>query len=63
MPTNTITDKIAKYISEQKISVNQVSKDTQIAKEKLQVPPQSGLNAEEMLSLCNYLHITPEKFK
>lgn len=63
MSTNTITDKIAEYISEQKISVNQVAKDTQIAKEKLQVPPKAGLNAEELLSLCNYLHIMPEKFE
>lgn len=63
MPDSTITDKIAEYILEQKISVNQVAKDTQIAKEKLQMPPKSSLNAEELLSLCNYLHITPEKFE
>jgi hypothetical protein len=56
-----ITEAIAKYISENKLSVTQIEQDTGIDLIKLQPGCREHLASEEMLYLCQYLRIRPER--
>lgn len=53
--------KIAKYICENHISVEQVSRDTGIAEAKLINRSEENLSATELLEVCVYLNIRPEQ--
>ena len=57
-----ITNSLVHYIHENRISVSQVSADTKIPQEKLKLQTKDVLSAEEMLVLCQYLHVKPEDF-
>jgi len=56
-----ITEAIAKYISDNKISIEQVSSDTEIEVQKLQLNSKSILSSQEMLTVCSYLRVSPEE--
>ena len=56
-----ITEAIAKYISDNKISLEQVSSDTEIDAEKLELNSKYILSSQEMLTVCSYLRISPEE--
>ena len=57
-----VTKEIAKYILEQKISVDMIEKELHIPKRKLDAGTEENLTAEEFLMLCVYLKICPESF-
>ena len=56
-----ITEAIAKYISDNKISLEQVASDTKIDSEKLKLNSRYILSSQEMLTVCSYLRISPEE--
>ena len=58
-----ITDDLSKYISENMLSVMQISADTGINKDKLSYGTEQILTAEELLVLCRYLNVRPEDFR
>jgi len=62
MTEKNVTNQIAKYILKENISISQIVHDTHIPKEKLLVDSTENLTAEELLELCVYLRIKPEKF-
>ena len=53
----TITEKLAIYIADNRLSVTQVARDTAISEDKLQVGAKESLNATEFLELCSYLNV------
>lgn len=55
------TEAVAKYISDNNLSILQIVKDTQIQEEKLRIGTKEKLSAQEFLELCDYLNITPEE--
>jgi len=66
MKERNVTAVLAKYIRQNHISVNQVSKDTGISEKKLSVfddmiMDECKLSASEFLALCAYLNIKPEE--
>lgn len=63
MCVKTITKRIAEYISHNQISISQITLDTGISGEKLQIDTTGTLNATELLVLCDYLNIRPEEMK
>lgn len=56
-----ITNIMSKYISDQHLSVSQITLDTGIPADKLQNDTKEILTAEELLILCRYLHVRPEE--
>ncbi len=56
-----MTKAIAMYVKENNLDVDEISKDTGVPKVKLYVDSKSPLNATEMLKLCSYLKLRPEK--
>lgn len=58
---NRATRWMAEYIVQNQISVEEIAEKLQIPKEKLLVQTQQTLDADELLKLCAYLHIRPEK--
>jgi len=56
-----ITEAIAKYIFDSKISLEQVASDTEIEVEKLKLNSKHILSSQEMLTVCSYLRISPEE--
>ena len=56
-----ITEAIAKYITDSKISLEQVASDTNIDIEKLKLNSKYILSSQEMLTVCSYLRISPEE--
>ena len=59
----TITEKLAIYIADNRLSVTQVARDTAISEDKLQVGAKESLNATEFLELSSYLNVKPEELK
>lgn len=59
MQKKKVTGRLAEYILRQKISVDQISRDTGIPRDKLLLPVREHLTAEEFLKLCAYLRIEP----
>lgn len=59
---DSVTKRIAKYISGQKLSVVVISDALNIAAQKLQPETEETLTAEEFLRLCVFLSIKPEQF-
>lgn len=57
-----VTNRIAKYIVDNHISIPQVCADTGIPKEKLIFGTKLKLNSHEFLTLCQYLQLKPESF-
>lgn len=55
-----MTGKLARYIKENQLSVEDISNETHIAKQKLCENAKEPLNATEFLTLCAYLNIKPE---
>ncbi len=55
-----ITNAIAKYIEDNRISITQVVADTGIQIEKFDENTTEILSAQEMLRLCAYLRVKPE---
>lgn len=55
-----ITKTVAEYISENCLSVSQISSDTGIAPEKLTAGTDQTLTAQELLKVCSYLRVRPE---
>ncbi len=58
-----VTSKIGMYISENKIDVDRIVKDTNIPESKLKGDTKEKLNATEFLCLCQYLNVKPEMFQ
>ncbi len=58
---NRATRWVAEYIAQNQISVEEIAEKLQIPREKLYVQTQRTLDADELLKLCAYLHIRPEK--
>ena len=58
----SVTEKIIEYLLENKINIEEISKDLGISKEKLLFKNNVDLSAEEFLDICSYLHIKPENF-
>lgn len=56
-----ITKAISDYISENKLSVGQISGDTGVDAKKIMPDTSEVLSAEELLTLCSYLNIRPEE--
>lgn len=56
-----ITKIIAGYISDNHLTVSQISLDTGIEMNKLMPDSQKKLSSQELLVLCSYLHIKPEE--
>lgn len=55
-----ISEKIIRIIIESKISVSEISKNTGIEENRL-VDVETVFTAEELLELCNYLNLQPNK--
>ncbi|MDD3205907.1 MAG: hypothetical protein PHS74_09280 [Lachnospiraceae bacterium] len=58
-----ITEKIADYIMDNRISVVQTARDLGISESKLLSKNNENLDADEFLRLCSYLNLNPESFK
>lgn len=58
-----VTEKMAEYIRNHNIEVEQVAKDTKISASKLRGETRDRLMAAEFLELCRYLHVKPEDFQ
>lgn len=58
-----VTNRIAKYIAENQISIGQITLDTGIRKEKLIPGTLWKLDSHEFLILCQYLQIKPESLE
>lgn len=63
MKNKNATDWIVNYIEEQNMLVKQMSIDLKISESKLRGEQGAEFTAEEFLSLCSYLNITPEKIQ
>lgn len=59
---DNISKKIVNYIEENQISLSEIEKYTQIAKERLE-DSNIVFSATEFLDLCSYLHLKPEDFR
>lgn len=59
---DSISKKIVSYIEENQISLSEIEKYTQIAKERLE-DSNIVFSATEFLDLCSYLHLKPEDFR
>ena len=57
-----ITKTIAGYISDNHLTVSQISRDTGIEPVKLMPDTTKRLSSQELLVLCSYLHVKPEEF-
>lgn len=57
-----IKNNIINYISNLGISVDKISEDTGIDKEKIVKESQEDINATEFLMLCEYLKVNPRSF-
>lgn len=57
----SITNTIARYISDNHLTVSQITKDTGINPDKLSTDTNMILSSQELLILCSYLHIKPEE--
>ena len=58
-----VTEKMAEYIRNHNIEVEQIAKDTKISASKLRGETRDKLMAAEFLELCRYLHVKPEDFQ
>lgn len=61
MEKSMVTEYIIKYLTENHISAESVSADTEISVNKLKPGYTKPLLAEEFLDLCVYLKISPER--
>lgn len=61
MSDKNVTEHIYKYIVNNSISISRITKDTGISLEKI-INEDRKLNATELLKLCEYLNIQPDKF-
>lgn len=59
---NNASINIKKYIKDNQISIEQISKDTGIPVEKI-IDEDVSFSATEFLEMCSYLNIRPEKMK
>lgn len=59
---DTVTQRVARYIQENHISVEQLENELGIAREKLVCADGRELDATEFLELCSYLNVRPENF-
>ncbi|MGN0483088.1 MAG: hypothetical protein ACI4HI_06020 [Lachnospiraceae bacterium] len=59
----TCAKKIAAYIKENQISIEQTARDTAVPREKLDGTSAENLSASEFLDLCDYLGIRPEEMR
>lgn len=59
---NNASINIKKYIKDNQISIEQISKDTGIPVEKI-IDDDVSFSATEFLEMCSYLNIRPEKMK
>lgn len=55
-------NKIIEYMNEQEVSVDEISEGTKISKDKFQKESNVDMTASEMLSVCAYLGVDPERF-
>ena len=55
-----VTNCIAKYIADNRISIRQIAGDNGIKEEKLIPGTTQKLDSHEFLTLCQYLQIKPE---
>lgn len=58
-----VTNRIAKYIADNHISIPQVCQDTGIEKRKLLPGTTQKLSSHEFLILCQYLQLKPESLE
>lgn len=58
-----VTNRIAKYIAENHISIPKISADTGIQEEKLIFGTTCKLDSHEFLTLCQYLQMKPESLE
>lgn len=63
MDRQTVTQRIARYIRDNHISVVQIQRDIAIPTDKLMCENGGELDAAEFLELCRYLNVRPESFK
>ena len=61
MEEKNVTLRIVEYLMKNKISIRQVSLDTDIPEKKLSVSSPEKLDALEFLSLCAYLGLDPKE--
>lgn len=59
----TCAQKMAAYLKENQISVEQTARDTEVPPEKLDGSCKENLSAAEFLELCRYLGIKPEEMR
>lgn len=59
----TVTQRVARYIRDNHISVLQIQRDIAISADKLRCENDSELDAAEFLELCRYLNVRPESFR
>ena len=58
----SVSAKLTEYIMENQLSINDISRETGVAKEKLN-NKDITLNATEFLEVCAYLNIQPEELR